>query len=54
VGRNASFGAKNSRVYLQNIGAGGVRYNLDGTESGVIVQLEREHAGRILAAKQKV
>ena len=40
--------------YLQNIGAGGVRYNLDGTESGVIIQLEREHAGRILAAKQKV
>ncbi len=40
--------------YLQNIGAGGVRYNLDGTESGVIIQPEREHAGRILAAKQKV
>jgi hypothetical protein len=40
--------------YLQNVGAGGVRYNLDGTESGVIVQLEREHAGRILAAKQAV
>ncbi len=40
--------------YLQNIGAGGVRYDLDGTENGVIVQLEREHAGRVLAAKQKV
>ena len=40
--------------YLQNVGAGGVRYNLDGTESGVIIQPEREHAGRILAAKQKV
>ena len=40
--------------YLQNIGAGGVRYDLDGTENGVIIQPEREHAGRILAAKQKV
>ena len=40
--------------YLQNIGAGGVRYDLDGTESGVIIQPEREHAGHILAAKQKV
>ena len=40
--------------YLQNIGAGGVRYDLDGTENGVIIQPEREHAGHILAAKQKV
>ena len=40
--------------YLQNIGAGGVRYDLDSTENGVIIQPEREHAGRILAAKQKV
>ncbi|HPE62201.1 MAG TPA: ProQ/FINO family protein [Thiolinea sp.] len=35
--------------YLQNVGAGGARYHLDGSEAGRVLALEREHAGRVLA-----
>lgn len=38
------------RDYLLNVGRGGVRFNLDGSEAGVILPAEQEHAGRVLAA----
>jgi sRNA-binding protein len=37
------------RNYLLKVGQGGQRFNLDGTEDGVILPEEREHAGRLLA-----
>ena len=36
------------RRYLQAVQAGGQRFNLDGTESGAIVETEQEHAARML------
>ncbi len=48
---------KKPTVYTISNCCGGlccVRYDLDGTENCVIIQPEREHAGSILAAKQKV
>lgn len=38
-----------NREYLQAVGRGGSRLNLDGTEAGAITPAEQEHAGRILA-----
>lgn len=38
------------RAYLQAVGRGGSRFNLDGTNAGAILPGEREHAGRVLAA----
>ncbi|MCB1621614.1 MAG: Fertility inhibition FinO [Thiothrix sp.] len=35
--------------YLRNLGAGGMRYHLDGTEAGPILPADREHVGRLLA-----
>lgn len=40
----------NSRDYLMNVGRGGGRFNLDGSDAGVILPAEQEHAGRVLAA----
>lgn len=37
------------RDYLQAIGRGGSRFNLDGSKAGAILPAEQEHAGRILA-----
>lgn len=42
-----------SRQYLQNVGRGGMRYNLDGSEAGDITQGELDHAGQVLAAMQQ-
>ena len=39
-----------NRTYLLNVGRGGVRNNLDGTDAGEITQAERDHAARVLAA----
>lgn len=39
-----------NRRYLQAVGQGGQRFNLDGSEAGEIIQVERDHAGRLLAA----
>lgn len=39
-----------NRAYLQSVGQGGQRFNLDGTEAGAILPCEQEHAGRVLAA----
>ncbi len=39
-----------NRAYLQAVGQGGQRFNLDGTEAGAILPGEQEHAGRVLAA----
>jgi sRNA-binding protein len=39
-----------NRAYLLNVGRGGSRFNLDGTEAGAILTHEQEHAGRALAA----
>lgn len=35
------------RNYLLKVGQGGARFNLDGTEDGVILPEEREYAGRL-------
>lgn len=37
------------RHYLLKVGQGGARFNLDGSEDGMILPEEREHAGRLLA-----
>jgi hypothetical protein len=37
------------RDYLLKVGRGGQRFNLDGSEDGVILPEEREYAGRLLA-----
>ncbi|MEZ5454449.1 MAG: ProQ/FINO family protein [Thiothrix sp.] len=39
-----------NRAYLQAIGRGGSRYNLDGTAAGAILPGEQEYSGRVLAA----
>jgi hypothetical protein len=39
-----------NRAYLLNVGRGGSRFNLDGTDEGAVLPPEREHAGRVLAA----
>lgn len=39
-----------NRAYLQAVGQGGQRFNLDGTEAGAILPGEQEHSGRVLAA----
>ena len=39
-----------NRRYLQAVAQGGQRFNLDGSEAGEIIQVERDHAGRLLAA----
>lgn len=36
------------KSYLQNVSRGGVRYMLDGTENGEILQEERDHARRTM------
>ncbi len=38
-----------NRVYLMNVGKGGQRFHLDGSEAGEILREEREYAGRLLA-----
>jgi len=38
------------KSYLQNVARGGVRFGLDGTEGGEILQEERDHAKRALDA----
>ncbi|HPE61951.1 MAG: Fertility inhibition FinO [Thiothrix sp.] len=38
--------------YLQRLGAGEVRYHLDGAEAGPILPADREHVGRLLAVQQ--
>lgn len=38
------------KSYLQNVGRGGVRFMLDGTEDGEILREERDHAKRALEA----
>jgi hypothetical protein len=42
-----------NRRYLLNIKRGGVRFNLDGTDGGAIIQPEQEHAARQLEAIPK-
>ncbi|MEZ5452714.1 MAG: ProQ/FINO family protein [Thiothrix sp.] len=41
------------RAYLQAVGQGGQRFNLNGSEAGAVHQAEREHAARALAALPK-
>ncbi len=41
-------------AYLKNVARGGMRFMLDGTENGEILQEERDHAERALATSEPV